>query len=473
MDQQSNHRKSEAILKEKPVRPFYGMNSKVEAEQNSKALISGFPLASYTQFYCSATPVNHNSFDKQIELLAEEAREKFYASIQDMQKVELPLWLNRLLERNIIPTLKRIGFDESFCWVLFKMAAPSWELLGPITDEELWFHPILMEDIEKIRSGILLKARKNSEYLSRLEGMNSQDLHSLAKQTTDPANLFSLLEDISTPWIILPRAYDHLEKHHSHVLLGYLKYLNREKTPEFARILTRIITEFIGNYTLKFIHKIHFKDLMIDAIFYGYVSMFWKNLRHPPNGLEDGKIFENFIHWAKNFKNRFIYIDGDMAITIESMEDGKENVFPVMNAFGLGCDSLDDPDRFLVALRHGYRGIEAAIKYFAIGSPLSKDVADGHFPYTEVPAALSVLFHEIQEHYHTETPEAQEFIREFLLKLGAVYDLALINHGSADRQLSEQFKFVGPRVLSMVNDLSKTIGAKGYNQSQEEIHHDD
>lgn len=49
MHQQSNHRESEAILKEKPVPPLYGMNSKVEAEQKSKVLISEFPLAFYTQ----------------------------------------------------------------------------------------------------------------------------------------------------------------------------------------------------------------------------------------------------------------------------------------------------------------------------------------------------------------------------------------------------------------------------------------
>jgi hypothetical protein len=463
MDQQPNHRKSEAIPKENPVPPFYVINSKVEAEPKSKALISGFPLAFYTQSYFSAPPANHNSFDTQIESHAEEAREKFYAAIQGMPEVELPLWLNRLLERSIIPTLKRIGFDESFCWVLFKMAAPSWELLGPITDEEIWLHPILMKDIEKIRSGILWKTRKNSEYLSVLAGMNSQDLHSLAKKSTDPANLFALLEDISTPWIILPRAYDHLEKHHSHFLRGYLKYLNREQNSEFTRILTRIITEFIGNYTLKFINKIHPKDEMIDAIFYGYATMFWENLRRPSNGLEDGRNFENFLHWVKNFKNRFFYINCDMAMTIESMEDGKEKAFPVMNAFGLACDTPDDPDRFLVTLRHGSPGIEAAIKYFAIGSPLLKDATDGHLPYTAVPAALSVLFREIKKHYHTETLRAQEFIREFLLKLGAAYDLTPINPVSADRQLPEQLRFVGPRVLSMVHDLSKTIRARGYN----------
>ncbi len=53
MDQQPNHRKSEAIPKENPVPPFYVINSKVEAEPKSKALISGFPLAFYTQSYCS------------------------------------------------------------------------------------------------------------------------------------------------------------------------------------------------------------------------------------------------------------------------------------------------------------------------------------------------------------------------------------------------------------------------------------
>ncbi len=52
-----------------------------------------------------------------------------------MQDVKLPGWLNRLLGDRIIPALRRLGFDEQLAWAFFKMAAPAWKSMGPITDE--------------------------------------------------------------------------------------------------------------------------------------------------------------------------------------------------------------------------------------------------------------------------------------------------------------------------------------------------
>ena len=89
---------------------------------------------------------------------------------------------------------------------------------------------------------------------------------------------------------------------------------------EFRKILSRITIEFVGNYTLKYISESHPKGQMIDALFYGYAAMFWRNLRSPPNGFEDGLICKNFLYWMKSFQKRFAPINNDMAGTIKDME---------------------------------------------------------------------------------------------------------------------------------------------------------
>ncbi len=213
----------------------------------------------------------------------------------------------------------------------------------------------------------------------------------------------------------------------------------------------------MGNYTLKYISEIYPKNQIIYALFYGYVAMFWRNLRNPPIGFEHIGIFENFLYWAKMFQNRFAFINYDMARIVESMEDKKEKFFPVMNAFGLAIDSQNDAGRFLVTLRHGYPGIESAIKYFGPGGPLLKNTTDGRLPYAAVPTALSVLFKEIKKSYFNEAPQTQGFIRDFLLKLKAVYDLERLNMIFSGGELPEQLRFVGPRAIGMINDLTASI----------------
>ncbi len=119
---------------------------------------------------------DQNTFEKHIKSLEKEAQEKHHSSIQAMPKVELSNWFIRLLENRIIPALRQIGFDDSFGWLFFKMAAPAWESMGPITDKDVWFHPIVIKNIEEIRNGILSKEQRGSENLSLLIGMPPQSL---------------------------------------------------------------------------------------------------------------------------------------------------------------------------------------------------------------------------------------------------------------------------------------------------------
>ncbi len=240
-------------------------------------------------------------FEDRIEVFESKANEKYQSAIKDMQEVRLSDWFDRLVKHKLIPSLNQMGFDESLCWALFKMAAPAWELMGPISDKEIWFHPAIMKDIEEVRRGTLSKIGNDSEKRLLLSKLHPHNLLLLAKIGANPKHLFSLLENIPRSWIILPRAYEHLEARDSQYLLGYIKYLDRESNAEFVKILTRILIEYLANFALKHISKVQNKNRMIDVLFYGYSAMVWKNLRNPPNDFEHIGIYEYFLYWTKNF----------------------------------------------------------------------------------------------------------------------------------------------------------------------------
>ena len=398
-----------------------------------------------------------NTFEEQIRSFEQEAQEKHYTAIQNIQTVALSDRFNRLLELRIIPTLGQIGFDEQLCRVLFKMTAPAWKLIGPVGDDVELMYPILIKNIREIRKGIISNSRKNSRARSILGEMDPQATYSLINRTMHPTKLFEDFDDISLSWIILPRTYDLLEKDHSRYILIYIKSLDKETESEFTSILARIIIEFVGNYSLKYLDDVQLRDQMVDALFYGYATMFWKNLRNPPGGLEDGLVFESFFRWAKMIHGRFASTNRDMARTTERMEEEKEKTFPVYNAFGLAHHNHYDVHRFFVALRHGIPGVESVVRYFGIGGPLLKNKTDGRLPYVAVPKTLNVLFREIKKRYRIETPRTKKSIREFLSRLRSNYNLERIKTVLSGGEPSEALRFVGPRVLSMIQDLAASI----------------
>ncbi|MBW2562775.1 MAG: hypothetical protein JRE29_01855 [Deltaproteobacteria bacterium] len=398
-----------------------------------------------------------NTFEEQIESFEQEAHKKYYTAIENMQMAVLSDRFNRLLELKIIPTLGRIGFDEQLCRVLFKMTAPAWKLIGPVGDDVELMYPILIKNLGEIRKGIISNSRKNSRTRSILGEMDPQKTYSVINRTMHPAKLREDFDDISLSWIILPRTYDLLEKEHSRYILIYIKSLDKETESEFTRILARIIIEFVGNYSLKYLDDVQLRDQMVDALFYGYATMFWKNLMNPPGGLEDGLVFESFFRWAKMIHGRFASTNRDMARTTERMEEEKEKTFPIYNAFGLAHHNHYDVHRFFVALRHGIPGVESVVRYFGIGGPLLKNKTDGRLPYVAVPKTLNVLFREIRKRYRFERPRTKKSIREFLSRLRSNYNLERIKTVLSGGEPPEALRFVGPRVLSMIQDLAASI----------------
>jgi hypothetical protein len=196
---------------------------------------------------------------------------------------------------------------------------------------------------------------------------------------------------------------------------------------------------------------------MVDALFYGYATMFWKNLRNPPGGLEDGLVFDSYFRLARMIHDRFASSNRDMAKTTEKMGKEKERVFPTYNIFGLAHYRHNDANRFFVALRHGMPGVGSVVRFFGIGSPLLKDKTDGRLPYVTVPLTLSALFRLIKKRYSVETSKTRRSIREFLFRLGSNYHPENIKRVFTGSEPPEVLRFVGPRVFKMVQDLATFI----------------
>ena len=362
-----------------------------------------------------------DGYEARLRQFEAEAQEKFKAAIEDLPQVKPADWFMHLLDESIIPAFTRIGFDETIARTLFQMAAPGWQKMGPITKECVWFHPAIIKDIREIRSGIVSKSESASS------------------------------------WMILPRAYHPLKKHHSHCLPGYLKFLAKETNSEFRKLLVRIIIEFTGNFTFKYLNEILPQRQMVSAIFNGYAAMFWKTLRTPPEGFEDDLIFCHFLRWAKLFRRRCTALKHDMAKTIKHMEEEKQKVMPVKNSFHPADDARDDYERFLITLRHGRPGIDAVVDYMGICTTLFGNITGGRIPYAAVPAALTELFQTIKRKYPTETPATQKNIREFLFKLKESFASTCIDEISTPEKSSEQLRFVIPRVLGMAEGITASL----------------
>jgi len=404
--------------------------------------------------YSYNTAATAGSFDKYIESSEIEAMAKFRSAVDDMQNVELPNWFIHLLEDTIMPPLAQIGFDESIQWALFKMSAPAWESINPAGDGNLWFHPAIINNIAEIRKGILFREKRKSEFTLIMENTDPLSRSSIINKTIDPTNLFSVFEEICTPWIILPRVYICLERTDVDYLIGYIKSFLMERESAILGILVRIIIEFVGNFTIKFISEIHPKSKMVEALFHGYAALFWKNLRRPPNGHEHLMIFSNFFHWADRCLRISSYPNQDMVKTADCMKKAMENVFPTFNAFGLTNGSSDPIDKFLITLRHGDPGIETAEKYFGPAAAIIRNMTNGRIPYVSLPTVITQLFKTIRDNYGKETPKTQGFIREFLSKLKKAYDLTRLRMHSTDASISDDLRFAGPRVQSMIRELA-------------------
>ena len=396
-------------------------------------------------------------FDEQIYSLEAAARKKYLTAIQTIEPRMSSGWFRRYLEDGILPTFNRIGFDDCLIRSLFRLAAPAWELAGPISQTKHWCHPNLIEEINEIRDGILVESTRQDNTHTWPAAASYQNFLRVAKDHVGLENLTGLLDEISTSWIILPRVYHHLKKDHCRYLPAYLRFINRETNPACSRIFIRIIIHFTANFTLKFAAKIHPKNKVKEILVSGYEAMFWKNLRCPPNGLEEVSVFENFLNWIKVFQTRHNCVNGIENEMVSKMAALQTKIFPLKSRKYPKRDGPVEYDRFLLTLRHGSRGIRALLRYFGQGHSFIK-TAIGIPPQN--PAELLNLqsfIRSIKNGFQAESPRTQQSILKFLAHLKSVFYEQRTLTSPVRNGCRSPIWFVRPRAVDMIQKLCDEI----------------
>lgn len=389
----------------------------------------------------------------QIESFEREARVKYSSALCRLWDNKPANWFLRVLNKKILPPLSKIGFEDQLSRVLFQASIHSWQRMGPSVEDCLWLHPSLTRNIREIRRGVVIEAEKKRKTEMALASMSNLERSEHIRWGMAPENLTSMLDDIPISWIILPRAYSMLQENDGCCLLSYLNYLKRESNPDFKKLIAKIVTEFLANYSLKFASPMQHEKALSEVIFYGYATLFWKTLEHPPEECEELAIYKNFLGWAQAFQNRSEFITSDMVETIKKMVAMEQKLFANEYNYFTTTDKEIEKDRFLITLRHGTRGVEAMATYFGIAAKNLSPISQHRLLVSSGVKALTCLIREIEKEFANETKKTQEMILIFMKQLQHTYSTILPDHlHSSKDELHEQLRFAGPRLVNIIDD---------------------
>jgi len=332
-------------------------------------------------------------------------------------------WLDQMLDRHILPTLHRIGFDESISRVVFRVASSAWKLMGPFDEKVVTFHPLVDQLVEEVRQGIELKSRKTDNMSPHPLSALPQRVSGTIIETACPEYIFDLLDEITTPWIILPRAYHHLKKSQCCYLPVYLNTIDRETRESCLRLFSRIVVEFVGNFSLKFADRHHPPGQVAKLLFYGYSALFWKTLRCPPENMANSAVFDTFFNWTSMLARKSQFLEIEEQTALNHMRRMIATTFPARTSGSqkIACES--DLSRFMVALRHGCIGVASILRYFGVDEFLKTRQIGSRFACPSIQCEVRGLLQLIQTNYHLEAKETREHIKLFIGCLRTAYAL--------------------------------------------------
>lgn len=363
------------------------------------------------------------NFENQIKNDEKAAYQRFQSAAERICKNKVTNQFQDRIEKEIIPALKMIGFDKMLLEVLFMIAAPAWYQMKFDVQNNIIFQPFMIKKISDVKIGIIEEQNHKTEYFFNLH----------------------------TPWIILPRVYNHIEKNDSQTLPIYIKFLKQDENIEFKKILSHIIINYFGNYSLKFISNNQMRRSVSDMLFYGYLSMFWKNLRCPPEGFEEYLIFKNFLTLIQSFPGNMCFLNKCKSHQIKKMKNAVRDIFPIPSAFGVYAPHKIDFEKLFLVLRHGPAGIEIALDHFCVNKHLRKETTNGGIPHIMLPKAIWGFLKLVKKKYGNETLRTKAFIRKFIRSLHTNYSTASIFTGCRS---FEQDKFLKQRVFSIISEFS-------------------
>jgi hypothetical protein len=261
---------------------------------------------------------------------------------------EIPTWFDQMLDYCLLPALQKIGFDDPISKVLFKIAPSSWNLMGPLNEKVVAFHPVINQQVKDVRHGLKLNAGKKNE-------------------------------------------------------------------------MFQFTVEFFGNFSLKFAERHHPPDQLTKLLFYGYSALFWKNLRCPPENLENRAVFEYFFRWLCNLRSKKDFLGKEERRAVRCMIKMKKMAFPGKNFNRPQIRGKPDISPFIITLRHGYIGIATILKYFGIDQFLDSRQTGKRFACPSVQNEVQSLLNIIQTKFHLESKQTKENIKLFINCLRSAY----------------------------------------------------
>ena len=409
----------------------------------------GSPPCPHTQTTCQGFPrfeqeaTGRNSqfcynagrdFDTQLRVYEIIARRRYRELLNNLSLEAPPGWFGKMLNQRILPILSRIGFEESIAKAFFEIASFCWCRMGPANDKIITFHPQMNQEIEEVSRGFELTVGTGNNPFSRLTNVAPLAFSGTINESPAPTNLFALLDDIATPWIVLPRALRFLEKDQGVYLHAYLTTIEREKREPFLLLFGRISAEFVGNFSLKFADRGHRPDQIAKLMLYGYAALFWKTLRCPPENLENSSIFNVFFNWASRLVCKNDYLGIAEHRFIRRMKKMKKRAFPTLPANQIGESGRTNCTRFMVTLRHGCIGLSAVLKYFGIDQFLETRQVVGRLQSNEYYNELHGFLHTIKTNYHLESKRTRAYIQRFMSCLRSAVELMQPDSNQTDRQ---------------------------------------
>lgn len=236
------------------------------------------------------------------ERLRDYERLAWNAHLKIAEELAIPHFAAKMdgyLINRAIPAFSRIGVDGTFVEEMFALASKAWALLETAPEKVVRLNPSVQRDIHDVRQGILVQADRKASARSRLALLTPEQLRDHLQVAMDPARLYLLFDEITKPWIILPRTYSSLRREHIHYLPAYLEVVDNESNEEVLHVFTRIVIEFLANFTIRFAERRFPRAQVVCLVTAGYVALFCRNLITPPRKIENPHAFDHFLSWVK------------------------------------------------------------------------------------------------------------------------------------------------------------------------------
>lgn len=370
---------------------------------------------------------------------------------------QMPTWLQRMVDTTVVPALTRIGLEKSFVTALFQIAMSAWESTGKTGDNILPIDPKARSEVAEVEQGLLHRAQKTYDIYFLPSQKKSQAFFETVEKQMHPRNLFDLLEDVTTSWIILPRAYRFLERKHCRYLPHYLEMLMHSKNELCLDKWIRITIEFMANYTIKFADEALAFEKVVNFVIHGYEAVFWHTLNSPPTGFEDNRIFEHYLSWMSHSDALASPFREKVSETTERMRSGIQSVFPSGNVFKRNADAPRYMPCVKIALRHGCLGIVTTGRYFWIGNLLTCGQANRAIDYRPMLIKLRNLFNQIKVDYPNETSRTQYFIKDFVHQFETAYRNIQFPIEGRDELSNGGIQFLVAQILQSTANLRRSL----------------